>query len=324
MSKSEFDIIKTYFSPLQINSPQTLLGIGDDAALLDTRNASGLCVSIDTLNVDVHFPSNINAELIAYKALAVNISDMAAMGAKPIWFTLALSMPNYDEEWLSSFAKGLASIASEHDLNLIGGDTTRGPLSITIQIAGNVEQDLVMRRSDAKVGDAIYVTGNLAEASTALAVIQGSLKLNRRIESHQLQRKLMCRPSRAKFAVELAAVANACIDISDGLTQDLSHILKASKLGARLEKDKIPLSNFWLEQGVSSQQCLNFALSGGDDFELCFTVSQNNIAQLEKLANDCACPIQKIGETTSQLGLSMWDGVKLSELAVTGYDHFQN
>lgn len=274
---SEFDIIQQYFDWEQPSS-SVAIGIGDDGAVLNLtqqRNQQ-LVISVDTLIEDVHFPKNTAPEAIGHKALAVNLSDLAAMGAEPAWFTLALSLPESNPDWLNHFSSGLKKLADQHNIILIGGDTTRGVLSITIQVMGFVETGKALLRSSAKLNDKIYVTGTLGDAAIGLAMVQN--RLNPLSYSEKMsdfcQQALNYPQPQNHLSQIIKHYATACLDISDGLLQDLGHILKASKVGARLDLSSIPLSELALELGRN--KVLPFALSGGDDYQLLFTVSPEN------------------------------------------------
>jgi len=295
MPDSEFEIIKRYFSSRIIDNENIILGIGDDAAVVSTPENKELVVSIDTLISGVHFPSQTSAADVAYKALAVNLSDLAAMGASPAWFTLALTLPELDHQWLEEFSESLFDISSAYHIPLLGGDTTRGALSITIQIAGHVSRGRALLRSGANVGDKIYVSGNIGDAALGLYVLENSL-IN---DGLTLVDRLNRPQPRVELGQQLNGVASACIDISDGLFADLRHVLAASHVGAILEQDKIPLSENARKFIADKSECLDFIYNGGDDYELCFSVPANKTSEIEGIAAQLNCKLSYIGEITS-------------------------
>ena len=318
---SEFDIIQQYFN-WKSASNSVAVSIGDDAAVLNLtqRHNQQLVISVDTLIEDVHFPKNTPAEAIGHKALAVNLSDLAAMGAEPAWFTLALSLPESNPDWLRDFSRGLKKLADQHAIELIGGDTTRGILSITIQVMGFVETGKALLRSSAKPNDKIYVTGSLGDAAIGLAIIQQ--RLERELFSQQAnnicQKALNYPQPQNGFSEIIKLYANACLDISDGLLQDLGHILKASHVGAQLDLEKIPLSSSALE--LERNKALPYALSGGDDYQLLFTVSPEKEKKLLDTVATTNETISCIGEIESNLGeITDASGKIISAL---GYQHF--
>jgi thiamine-monophosphate kinase len=326
MSESEFDIIRNYFSNIG-NPPDWLVaGVGDDAAIVTPDPEQQLLIAVDTLNVGIHFPANTSAEDIGYKSLAVNVSDIAAMGGQPLWFTLALSLPEIDHDWLRGFASGLSEMAGHYNLVLVGGDTTKGPLSITIQIAGGVERGKALCRSGAKTGDDIYVTGTLGDAAGGLQFIKQDLE---EYTPHQQSLvKSLHRPTpRVEIGKLLSGQATACIDISDGLAADLGHILEASSdndkvLGAEINLESIPLSESLKQSGLELEKQYNLAMYGGDDYELCFTAPSSQRDAMESLGQQVDCRINRIGIVTGKPGLVVVDKQQKKDLTMKGYDHF--
>jgi thiamine-monophosphate kinase len=318
---SEFDLIQDYFNWQQATD-LVHIGIGDDAAVLQLPDyqEQQLVVSVDTFIEGVHFPENTAADAIGYKALAVNLSDLAAMGAKPAWFTLALTLPKADPIWLNAFSTGLKRLADQHHIILIGGDTTRGALSITIQVMGFSATGKALLRSGAMPDDSIYVSEVLGDAALGLAIIQ------ERLDQQQLSQKASqyCQdalnyPQPQQYLSKvITPYASACLDISDGLLQDLGHILKASKVGAHLNLEAIPLSDALLE--IGRKKALPYALTGGDDYQLLFTVAKRHEQQLLHDIAMTPCKISCIGEITNQSG-------KITDyfghlIAAKGYQHF--
>lgn len=320
MSVAEFDIIARFFTRKATRTQEIILSIGDDAAVVRAPNGYDTVIAIDTLNVGVHFPADTLPTDIGYKALAVNLSDMAAMGATPAWFTLALSLPAADETWLTQFSDGLFALANSYQVDLIGGDTTRGPLSVTIQIGGWVKPDQYLPRAGARVGDRIYVSGTLGDAAAGLALLQHHQHDK---TAHPLISRLHRPTPRVDLGQKLVTIANACIDVSDGLTADLGHILTASGVGARIQQSAIPISSSLRESGFDPAAILQYALHGGDDYELCFTVPAAKERQLDDVRKHCGCAIIQIGEITQLPGLQL---VNASGEATTilpqGFQHF--
>ena len=318
---NEFEIIARYFARQPVARPDVALGIGDDAAVVNVPLGQQLVVSTDTLVAGVHFPENTDAASIGHKALAVNLSDIAAMGAAPAWYTLNLSLPQFDPAWLEGFCTGLFDLARRHNVALIGGDTTRGPLTISIQIMGLVPQGQAIARAGAQPGDLIYVTGLLGEAALGLRVAQGQLKLPDEYLASVLTR--LNRPTpRLRAGLQLRGLASACIDISDGLAADLGHILSTSKVGARIHLKRLPLSP--ASDAAFEQVGWRAALAGGDDYELCFTIppAQDKAFRLASAQFGVACSY--IGDIEAEAGLRIVDEQGgLFHLDQTGFDHFQ-
>ncbi len=324
MSMNEFDLIQNIFNREKKNRADVILGIGDDAALLQVPLGQQLVVSTDTLVAGRHFPENTSPADIAYKALAVNLSDLAAMGAEPAWILLALTLPSVDEIWLNEFSQGFFSLMRHFRLQLVGGDMTCGPLTITVQALGFVPAGKALCRLGAMPGDRIYVSGTLGDAGLALAYLHEETSLA--LTQHQIQ-WLMQRLNRPEPRVELGLalrnIATSAIDISDGLVADLGHILLANQLGATIQLADLPLSAS-LRQ-LSQEQVWQFALSAGDDYELCFTVpASSEIAlqsHLKAINSSCTC----IGRIKKEPGLSMIreDGFLLV-LEKSGFQHFMS
>ena len=276
-SLNEFELINHFFKQQARYRPDVILGIGDDAALLQIPEGQLLAVTTDTLIAGVHFPENSKPFDIAYKALAVNLSDLAAMGAEPAWISLALTLPEADQVWLEEFCNGLFTLIKKFNLQLIGGDTTRGHLSITITAQGFVPANNALRRSGAKPGDKIYVTGTLGDAGLALQLIKNNATYSacEKILTEKEKQFIFQRFNRPEPKVEaglvLRNIASSAIDISDGLAADLNHILQASNVGATIIVDNLPLSS--VLKKINFNDALTLALSAGDDYELCFTIS---------------------------------------------------
>lgn len=325
---TEFEIIRRYFAEHGVRRDDVVIGIGDDGAVTRLPPDRDLVTVVDTLVVGVHFPAETLPEDVGYKALAVNLSDVAAMGAVPAWATLALTLPQADDAWLSAFARGYFELAEQFNVQLIGGDTTRGPLTITVQVQGSISKGQAVRRSGAQPGDIIYVTGTVGDAGLALRAWQEKLPLP--IPHGAYLSARLHRPTpRCAEGAALRGVATAMIDISDGLAADLGHILDASGVGATLNLQEIPLSESfaavtaaWHEAFTGSER-LRLALTAGDDYELCFTVPEARREQLEKIFSEFSCGCRAIGviEEARGLRLRQHDGALL-RLTHEGYDHF--
>jgi thiamine-monophosphate kinase len=317
MGHDEFAIIERYFSNIGNPAGNTVLAVGDDAAVVNVPPADQMVVSMDTLVGGIHFPVETSAADIAYKALAVNLSDLAAMAASPAWFLLSLTLPKNDSDWLDQFAKGLRQAADNFNLQLIGGDTCRGALSITIQIAGLVPSGRFVTRKHATRGDLILVSGELGNAGLGLAQIQGQVDLPPDLQSRCLLALNRPQP-RLELIPFLREFASAAIDISDGLQGDLAHVLKASGCGASISRDAIPV-NAWIEQ----QQAYHYALGAGDDYEICCCVPARHRGEIDNWnLGHPECRLTVIGEVTES-GYMLQEGERLIDLTnLQGYRHF--
>jgi thiamine-monophosphate kinase len=292
---NEFSIIDKYFNWNTDNSIS--VGIGDDCAVIDIDSDYQIVTSVDTLIEDVHFSSLDSPADIAYKSLSVNLSDIAAMGGIAKYFTLAISLPDINEKWLEGFANSLKIIANKYKIELVGGDTTKGQLSITINVTGVVERDKVLLRSNAKPGDLIFVSNTLGDAAYALKQKQN----NQSAPSRCIDRLNKPEP-RIELGRSLVGIANSCIDISDGLEQDLGHILDSSGVGAIIDIDSLPLSET-LREYIDSTGDWCIALAGGDDYELCFSVDQSNKESLSLIQSQLNIELTQIGVVTQEVGL---------------------
>lgn len=269
MPPSEFDLIYRHFSSLGAG-PAVDLSVGDDCAILRLNPNERLATSVDTVVEGIHFPEDMFPEDLAYRAVSVATSDLAAMGARPIGMTVALTLPKADDFWLNSFSQGLAKAVSEYQLPLVGGDTTRGPLTITVQVLGAVPMDKALLREGAQVGDEVYVSGTLGDAAGALAFLNGEWQPEPEAGEFLLERYNRPR-ARIELGLQLLGTATSAIDISDGLLADAGHIAAAGGVGIRLEPDLLPISAA-LASHRNREAILKWALSGGDDYELCFTL----------------------------------------------------
>lgn len=316
---SEFDLINRYF-----NRParHTVLGVGDDAALLALTPGHELAASIDTLVEGVHFFPDVAAESLGHKALAVNLSDLAAMGAAPKWAMLALTIPKADEAWLEGFARGFFALAAEYDVDLIGGDTTRGPRNICVQIMGEIPQGMALRRDGAKTGDDVWVSGHVGDAAAAVAHLKGELRLPGSLLTHCLAR--LERPApRVALGRMLVGLANSVIDISDGLVADLGHICERSGVGAEIGFTAIPCSTELLPLRAKAP-VTRAILSGGDDYELCFTTPVDRRSGVEALSVQAGLALTRIGSIVAGSGVVVMDHAgKPMSVKDGGFDHFR-
>jgi thiamine-monophosphate kinase len=317
---SEFALIKQYFEKCTVARDDVLLGIGDDCAIVQNKTDQQIAISVDTLVEGIHFLPSTDPESLGHKSLAVSLSDLAAMGATPAWFTLALTLPDADLEWLAAFTKGLTNLATQHKIVLIGGDTTRGPLSITVQVHGFVDAEQALRRDGAKEGDSIYVSGTLGDAGAGLRLKQSQLNNISGTEADLrfLQQRLDKPTPRVELGQQLLDIVHCAIDISDGLVADLNHILEKSNLGAEINIETLPISNELISV-TGREQAEQLALYSGDDYELCFTVAPEKEKQLLKNINE---NYTKIGLITSGNKTVLSKSGQKVELTGAGYEHF--
>lgn len=322
MACGEFSLIARYFDRVKNARRDVETGIGDDCALLNVPEKQTLAISTDTLVSGIHFLPDIDPVDLAYKALAVNVSDLAAMGADPAWLTLALTLPNVDEDWLKAFSDSLFEQLNYYDMQLIGGDTTRGPLSMTLGIHGYVPAGRAIKRSGARPGDWIYVTGTPGDSAAGLAILQDRLQIRDANDSNYLIQRHLRPTPRVLHGQAMRGLANAAIDLSDGLISDLGHILNASECGARIDLDALPYSEA-MKRHVDAEQAVRWALSGGEDYELCFTVPELNRGALEVAVAHLGAPITCIGQMSADVeGMLFTRDDKAVTLDWKGYDHF--
>jgi len=326
MGLAEFDLIARIRRRTQARA-DVRLGIGDDAALLKPRPGQLLALSVDTLNAGVHFPFETAAADIGWKAAAVNLSDLAAMGAEPAWCSLSLSLPEADVDWLEAFLDGFLELADDHHLALVGGDTTRGPLSVSVSVFGFVPEAQALRRDGARDGDDIWVTGTLGDAAAGLQLVQGqgdAVALELDLDAHDWLVHRLHRPQpRVAAGLALRGLAHGCIDVSDGLLADLGHVLAASGCGAIIELSALPtlpaLAACLRDEARWSLQC-----TGGDDYELCFTAPAARAAEVEAALRGCAVPACRIGRIQAEPGLRLLrpDGSAWQPQRA-GFEHFE-
>ncbi|BCX81815.1 thiamine-monophosphate kinase [Methylomarinovum caldicuralii] len=313
----EFDLIRRFFRRPAVRS-QTRFGVGDDAALLDPPPGQVLAATVDTMVAGVHFFPDADPAALGHKLLAVNLSDLAAMGAEPAWALLALALPEANPDWLSAFAEGLFALAGRYRVDLVGGDTIRGPLTLSLQALGWVPEGQALRRCGARPGDGIYVSGTLGDAALGLKMLRGELGWR---DETAVERLLRPRP-RVALGLALRGLAHACIDVSDGLAADLGHILTASGVGAVLEWESLPLSAA-VRRYVAETGDWRLPLSGGDDYELCFTLPEAAARVLQQRLPAGAVAWHRIGTIQIEQGLSIKKGGKAIPLPPAGYCHFE-
>jgi thiamine-monophosphate kinase len=316
---TEFDLIRRYFVR---PTPGALLGIGDDAALISVDPGNVLAVSSDMLVSGTHFFPDADPRLLGHKALAVNLSDMAAMGANPRWVTLAIALPEAEHVWLKQFSGGFLDLAQQYGVELIGGDTTRGPLNLSVTVFGEVPASQALRRSGAGPGDDIWVSGTLGDAAMALAQLQGRIQL--RDEEFTGCVSALHQPEpRIELGIALRGIASSVIDISDGLLADLGHVLDASSVGAEIALARLPLSSA-LQFRIDDPLVRQCALAGGDDYELCFTAPASRRDDILEVASRLHLPLTIIGVTVAEAGCVVTDSMgKQVNMGTVGYDHFR-
>ncbi len=325
----EFELIERYFgrrSGAGLASPAegrpgpdgVLVGIGDDAAVIDAEGP--LAIAADTLVAGTHFPADFPGDRVGYRVLAVNLSDLAAMGARPRWATLALTLPDVDGAWLADFSKGFFELANRHGVKLIGGDLTRGPLAATVQIMGAVDPDIMTTRGAGRIGDDIYLTGTLGDAAAGLESLSGCPLSDDAVRT-RLENRFARPDARVAEGLALAPLANAAIDISDGLIADLGHICTRSGCGAIVDVENVPLSTE-LRAACTPDQALAHALGGGDDHELCFTAPEGRSEALQAALHPTGTRLTRIGRLVAGSGVELRRSGEPYRAAATGYAHF--
>ena len=315
---TEFDLIREFFADATSARPDVPLGIGDDCALLRPPAGKLIAQTTDTLVAGRHFLADADPEALGHKALAVNLSDLAAMGAEPAWASLALTLPQADPHWLQAFMAGLVALAGRHDVQLVGGDTTRGPLSITIQVQGFVEPGRALRRDGAAVGDRLFVSGSRGDAALALAERRAGQS-----PVEGLARRLDRPEPRVALGRLLGGRASAAIDVSDGLLGDLNHICERSGLGARCTLGQLPLSA--PVAAVCHAGDWRVALAGGDDYELLFCVPPDRVDETVRVCEQAGQPVAAIGEMVADRSLTLvYPDGQVRGGEANGFDHFQD
>ena len=299
----EFDLIQRFFKAgadaMRSNNEKVItLGIGDDCALLTPVAGEEIAITSDMLVAGRHFFVDANPELLGRKALAVNLSDLAAMGAQPLGFTLAIALPKVDELWLGAFAKGLFAIANQYSCPLIGGDTTAGPLTISITAFGSIPSGKAIRRSGAKVGDDIWISGTVGDARLALAALRHEINLPEN-DLRKIEHRMHNPTPRVELGIRVRDIASAVLDISDGLLGDLQHILKQSQVSAEVRLDQLPKSATLHKQSAAIQN--QFAARGGDDYEICFAAPIDKRNSIDEISKELNLPLTKIGSITEKV-----------------------
>ena len=319
----EFELIRRFFVRNQGTRRESgvILGIGDDAALLDLPKGTDLVAAVDTIVEGRHFPEGADARSIGHRALAVNLSDIAAMGATPLWATLALTMPSVDPDWLTRFAAGFLDLADAHGVALVGGDTTRGPLTVSVQILGHVPHGTALRRSGAQAGDLLAVSGTLGDAAAGLAMLKNSPPSAGRRDVEELIRRFDHAEPRVQLGLSARGIATAAMDLSDGLVGDLPKLAQASGLAARVSVERLPLSAA-MRAAVSAKQAIDWALAGGDDYELLLAVPAARFAELKAAADRLNLMLTTIGELCDGVGVTWSLNGKDFVPRVSGFDHF--
>jgi thiamine-monophosphate kinase len=317
---SEFELIERYFRSCGAQRADVSLGVGDDAALLRPPPGQELVAAIDTLVESVHFPPGSPPASVGHRALAVNLSDLAAMGARPAWALLALTLQRTDPAWLAEFAAGFGALARAHDVALVGGDTTQGPLTVSVQVLGHVPAGTALRRAGGRAGDVLFVSGTPGDAAAGLAIEQGRLQPDAAARTYLRDRFLLPTP-RLALGERLRAHASACIDVSDGLLGDAAKLASASQVGAQIEFERLPLSAA-LREVLGDEAGRRQVLTGGDDYELCFAVPPHQVAALCTDLPPERWNYSRIGELRASAGTVVLRAGTVMEFSHSGYQHF--
>ena len=321
MPLNEFELIERYFRDLGVARADVRLGVGDDAALLECPPDRHLVAATDTLVEGVHFPQGCAAASIGHRALAVNLSDLAAMGAEPAWALLALTLPRVAERWLEEFSRGFATLARSYRVALVGGDTTRGPLCISVEVLGWVERGTAMRRAGGAAGDLLFVSGTPGDAAAGLELEQARLTVADASADRALRERFLFPQPRIALGRRLRDYASACIDVSDGVLADAGKLAHASGCGAALDYDQLPLSPALL-RAVGAERAHELALTGGDDYELLFSVPAARVAALLRDLAPDDCAYRRIGALVSEAGARVVRDGSVIEFSHYGFDHF--
>ncbi|MCH1924455.1 thiamine-phosphate kinase [Shewanella sp. C32] len=316
----EFQLIDHFFNGRGHLRKDVKLGIGDDCALVQPAEHKSIAISCDTLVENVHFLPDMPAQALGYKALAVNLSDLAAMGAEPAWMTLALTLPEADDTWLEQFSNGLFEAADYYMISLVGGDTTRGPRSITITVNGQIPEGKALTRGGARPGDWIYVTGSLGDSALGLDILQHKRQVRTEHREYLVNRHYHPTP-RVLAGQSLRGIASSAIDLSDGLYSDIQHVMKASGVGAVIEVEQLPLSQA-MRDSVDSEAARNYALCGGEDYELLFTVPEAQRGALDVALSHAGVKFTKIGQIYAQQKLTLMLAGKEYVPTASGFQHF--
>ena len=320
MPLSEFDLIERFFRGCGAKRADVRVGVGDDAAVLEFPPGAELVAAVDSLVDGVHFPHGSPPASVGHRALAVNLSDLAAMGARPAWALLALTLPQADESWLSEFAAGMAALARAHDVALVGGDTTSGPLCVTVQVLGHVPRTAALLRSGGRPGDVLFVSGTPGDAAAGLAIEQGTLPAVG-VEAAYLRERFLYPAPRVALGECLRRYASACIDISDGMLGDAAKLARASRCGVEIAYEEVPVSEALLHV-VGEERARELALTGGDDYELCFSVRPAHVGRLLAELPSDRWGYSRIGTLRESAGADVLRDGTVMSLSHPGYDHF--
>lgn len=336
MPIGEFDLIDRYFRPLgippgRLSGPargRVVLGVGDDAALLEVPAGQLLVAALDSLVEDTHFLPGCDPASIGHRALAVNLSDLAAMGAEPAWALLGLTLPAADEAFLAEFARGFGELAARHGVTLVGGDTTSGPLAASVQVMGFVPPGLAVRRDGAAVGDLVFVSGTPGDSTAGLRLEMGDssglqVPAGAEAAARQLQRRFLFPTPRVELGLALRGLASACIDVSDGLAVDAGKLAAASGCGVRIDVESLPLSEA-LVAVAGQARAREWCLAGGEDYELCFSLPPGRLAELPDALEPAGCPVRCIGVLEAEPGVRVCLGGRAADVPTSGWDHFRS
>jgi thiamine-monophosphate kinase len=321
MALTERTLIERFFRDCGAKRSDVRVGIGDDAALLDVPPGMQLVAKVDTLVSGVHFLPDAPPAAIGHRALAVNLSDMAAMGAKPAWALLALTLPRAGESWLAAFASGFSALARKYDVALVGGDTTSGPLCISVQLLGYVQPSAAMLRSGGRPGDAVFVSGTPGDAAAGLEIERGARRASDPTHAAYLRERFLFPIPRVELGSKLAAFASACIDVSDGLLGDAGKLAQASGCGVELDYGAIPLSGALLAE-TGAERARELALTGGDDYELCFAVPALRLSEMQREVPSEAWNYRRIGTLREAPGAVVVRDGTVMEFSHSGFEHF--
>jgi len=321
MAQGEFELIARFFSKLGAERSDVRLGVGDDGAVVVPPASRELVIVTDSLVDGVHFPTGSPAASVGHRSFAVNLSDLAAMGAEPAWGLLALTLPRYDEEWLTHFARAAGDLCRKHGVALIGGDTTRGPLSISVTLVGNVPVGAALERKGGQPGDAIFVSGSPGDSAAGLALEQGRLHVADAMSAQILRDRFLFPTPRCDIGVALRGLASACIDVSDGLGGDLEKLCAASGCGAQVDANALPVSES-LSGAVGRELAREYALTGGEDYELLFTVPLARLAAMNTAIARGLGPVTRIGSLVAGKGVRVFARGGVMQFSGSGFDHF--
>jgi thiamine-monophosphate kinase len=321
LAQSEFELIGKYFARLGAERNDVRIGVGDDGAVVMPPASRELVIATDTLVEGVHFPPGSPAASGGHRAFAVNLSDLAAMGAEPAWALLALTLPRVDETWLAQFSRAAGDLCRRHGVALIGGDTTRGPLTINVTMAGIVPIGVALERGGGQAGDAVFVTGTPGDSAAGLALEQGRLHVPDAMAAQILRDRFLFPTPRCDVGIALRGLASACIDVSDGLGGDLEKLCAASGCGAEVDAAALPVSDA-LGSAVGRELAREYALTGGDDYELLFSVPPARLGALNAAVAQGLGPLTRIGSLVSANGVRVFARGGVMQFSGSGFDHF--